>query len=126
MGQANDTLTRMQPKAREQSTSGCATVFWLFFLGAMLVFCGLPVLFVGVGVVGSFLPSSWTSQYREDPRPNYGRSDGEDGDGRGDPNPGDLGGSDEPCAGDCTDMDNDGRTNDDVDADGDGLYESRP
>lgn len=30
----------------------------------------------------------------------------------------------EPCVGDCTDMDHDGRTSDDVDADGDGLYES--
>lgn len=28
------------------------------------------------------------------------------------------------CVGDCTDMDNDGRTWDDVDADGDGLYET--
>jgi hypothetical protein len=30
---------------------------------------------------------------------------------------------DGPCYGDCTDMDNDGRTWDDVDADGDGRYE---
>lgn len=28
------------------------------------------------------------------------------------------------CAGDCNDMDHDGRTYNDVDADGDGLYES--
>jgi hypothetical protein len=32
----------------------------------------------------------------------------------------------EPCYGDCYDMDFDGRTWDDYDADGDGLYESRP
>jgi hypothetical protein len=30
---------------------------------------------------------------------------------------------DGPCIGDCTDMDNDGRTWDDVDADGDGRFE---
>ena len=30
----------------------------------------------------------------------------------------------DPCPGDCNDMDNDGRTADDVDADRDGLYES--
>ena len=32
----------------------------------------------------------------------------------------------EPCDGDCNDMDNDGYTWDDYDADGDGLYESWP
>lgn len=32
----------------------------------------------------------------------------------------------EPCYGDCYDMDSDGRTWDDYDADGDGLYESWP
>ena len=31
---------------------------------------------------------------------------------------------DDPCYGDCNDMDNDGRTWDDYDGDGDGLYES--
>lgn len=30
----------------------------------------------------------------------------------------------EPCIGDCTDMDHDGRTSNDIDADGDGRYES--
>ena len=36
----------------------------------------------------------------------------------------DYGGFDDYCEGDCYDMDNDGRTWNDVDADGDGLYES--
>ena len=35
-----------------------------------------------------------------------------------------YGGFDEYCDGDCYDMDNDGRTWNDVDADGDGLYET--
>jgi hypothetical protein len=35
-------------------------------------------------------------------------------------------GSEDRCIGDCNDMDNDGRTWNDVDRDGDGLYESNP
>jgi hypothetical protein len=38
----------------------------------------------------------------------------------------DFGNSDTSCIGDCTDMDNDGLTWNDYDADGDGLYESNP
>ena len=37
----------------------------------------------------------------------------------------DYGFDDEPCYGDCNDMDNDGRTWDDYDGDGDGRYETR-
>jgi uncharacterized protein YjbI with pentapeptide repeats len=36
----------------------------------------------------------------------------------------DYGYDDGPCIGDCNDMDGDGRTSDDIDRDGDGLYES--
>ena len=55
-----------------------------------------------------------------------GSSDG-DWDGDWDGYIGEYDGSeDDRCIGDCNDMDGDGRTWNDVDADGDGLYESRP
>jgi hypothetical protein len=53
------------------------------------------------------------------PLPNYNYQDNYQDDYQDD-----YGGFDEYCDGDCYDMDNDGRTWNDVDADGDGLYET--
>ena len=48
-----------------------------------------------------------------------------DGDDYEDNYENDYGDNYESCVGDCNDMDNDGRTWDDIDGDGDGRYESR-
>ena len=60
--------------------------------------------------------------YQDDYQDDYGDYQDDYGDYQDDY--GDYGGFDDYCEGDCYDMDNDGRTWNDVDADGDGLYET--
>jgi hypothetical protein len=67
---------------------------------------------------------TWAPTVYNKPVPNYNYQDdygdyGDYGDYQDD-----YGGFDDYCDGDCYDMDNDGRTWNDVDADGDGLYET--
>ena len=76
-----------------------------------------------------FCPTIYTSFYTSDPGTSTWECDGTDScyeqDTSSDVTEEDIQASldDGPCYGDCTDMDNDGRTWDDVDADGDGRYE---
>ena len=58
---------------------------------------------------------TWAPTVYNKPVPNYNYQDDYQDD---------YGGFDDYCDGDCYDMDNDGRTWNDVDADGDGLYET--
>ncbi len=64
--------------------------------------------------------------YQDDYQDDYGDYQDDYGDYQDDyqDDYGDYGGFDDYCEGDCYDMDNDGRTWNDVDADGDGLYET--
>ena len=73
-------------------------------------------------------PTSTVTVIPQNQSPPYNYLEGDDPEppspGIGNDSENDYGFDDGPCYGDCNDMDNDGRTWDDYEADGDGRYES--